>query len=131
MAHEVRVVCTGADRLDGPAQHGRIDFTTLDFHLLDDGRWIVNERGTRLRPFPTDGPQVVTWVDEDGTEQTETATIGSKAVEPVAPTRKVSGGWRWKCPKCRRDRPMSEVTLLRWRDTFPEKRVLDISHLPR
>lgn len=129
VSHEVKVVCTRTE--NARPTHGQVTIAVLDFYPLENGSWVVNERDTRERPFPAGGPQVVTWVDEEGVEHEGTATIGDRAIDSAPSTRKVTGGWLWRCPKCRMNRPLSEANLLRWREALPDRRVLDISLLPR
>lgn len=85
----------------------------------------VREQLTRQMPAP--------WkADADLTVDGEVMRGPSKMIGPVEPTRLDSPAeqWRWRCPKCRRDKPMNGVNLRRWMDAGLGVS-LDISLLPR
>ena len=115
-AHRVTVVCTDK------GSHGRIAWDQFDVtgeHIIH----IATRRGqSALRGKGTaqaDGRQV-------------RISVGARMIVPVASSQAENGTWRWRCPKCGRDRPLTEANLRKAlvvlaRNGAP---VLDISLIP-
>jgi hypothetical protein len=94
------IVCTGK------GQHGRIDWSDV---ILDaDGG--IREGRTRQEPLAA-------------------GQTRRKAVVP-ADSHRTRRGWRWYCPSCHLDKPLTEDHLRAWMNLTTGD-VLDISRLPR
>ena len=113
----VTVICTGK------GTHGRIDWDQFDVNGED-----VDHVTTRLGRAPVRGKGTA---HDDGREVP--ISIGPRMLLPVNPSRDAGGPWRWKCPQCQRDRPLTDAHLRAWiaAVTGSGESVLDISHLPR
>lgn len=116
-SRRVLVICTGK------GTHGSIELAQLD--VTDDD---IKEVTTRRGRAPVRGNGTAR---EDGRQIP--ISIGPRMIVPVTPSRTGHGTWRWKCPKCHRDRPLTEANLRKWITlvTGNGATVLDISHLPR
>lgn len=96
------VICTD------PGCHGRIDWPTL---ALADDEAITEERTRRAPLAPGSGPT-------------------RAAIVPAEGHRGANGTWRWRWPRCGRDRPLTENHLRAWMSATSGSD-LDISLLPR
>ena len=117
MNERITVCCTGK------GTHGRIDWDRFDV-IRDDIEHVTTRRGRS--PLRGEGT-----AQEDGRQIP--ISIGARMIVPATPSRADHGTWRWKCPKCGRDRPLTDANLraaliLLARNGEP---VLDISRLPR
>jgi hypothetical protein len=110
-----RVLCTGR------GDHGRIDWP--DLILGDDGS--IREDRTRQAPSPVRG---IVEGAIDG--QHVSGPLHRKAVVPAEQHLSEGGTWRWKCPRCHLDKPLSEDHLRGWMNATTGG-ILDISRLPR
>lgn len=95
-------------------QHGRVAFPGLT--LGDDGE--IREETSRI------GSTHLPAGDVDGTRVTK------KTVVHVEGHRAANGLWRWECPRCGRNKPLTEKHLRVWMSATRGD-FLDISLLPR
>ena len=109
------IMCTGR------GSHGRIDWPALI--LAEDGT--IRQEATRRAASPVRGTV-------DGTVDGEQVSgkLHHKAVVATENHRSEYGTWRWKCPRCGIDKPLSGQHLLTWMN-LTSAGVLDVSHLPR
>jgi len=101
------VVCTGR------STHGRIAFSALT--LTGGGE--IQQAKHRTGASPVAG-------SVDGVR------VHHRAVLPAASHRAANGTWRWKCPRCGIDRPLTGQRLRLWMQATHGD-ILDISLLPR
>lgn len=117
VTERVTVCCTGK------GTHGRIDWDRFDV-IGDDVTHVTTRRGrSQVRGKGT--------AQEDGRQIP--IGIGARMIVPASPSQAEHGTWRWKCPKCRCDRPLTDANLraaliMLARTGSP---LLDISRLPR
>ena len=117
MSQRITVCCTGK------GTHGRVQWPAL----LVDGDSIIELLVRKGRSgLPTNTP-----VNAEG--EAYVGELMSFAMLPVESHRQPDGGWRWKCPKCRLDKPLSNDNLRKWVDSLLTRgdKVADISHIPR
>jgi hypothetical protein len=94
------IVCTGG------GQHGRIAWSDVILH--EDGG--IREERTRQEPLAA-------------------GQTRRKAVV-LADSHRTRKGWRWRCPKCHLDKPLSDDHLRAWMNVTTGD-TLDLSKLPR
>ena len=113
----LRIICSGG------GSHGEIVATEID--VVDGAVTEVLVRRGRS-PVSGKGSGVV-----DGV--TVPVELGSRAVVSTQPVIGANGTLHWKCPKCRRDRPVAGDKLTAWAAlAISRGRVaLDLSALPR
>ena len=113
---EYVVCCT--DR----GNHGRVNFLPL---VLKDSGEILEMRIRSARP-----PWEKDWkIVADGV--VAPVPLGLPILEESARVPDIADErWRWRCPKCDRDKPLSGANLRAWMAATREE-VLDISLLPR
>lgn len=95
-------------------QHRRLPLSRLT--LTDDGQ--IQEESSRV------GSAHLPVGDIDGT------MVTNKTVVHVESHRDANGLWRWKCPRCGRNKPLTEPHFRAWMAATRED-FLDISLLPR
>ena len=117
MTTQMVVVCTGM------GTHGRIEFQTLKVTGSE-----ISEVTTRRGKSPIRGAGSAL---EDGEEIR--INVPARMIVTVESSRAKNGSWRWKCPQCHRDRPLTDANLRKWIELQQSLGVssLDISHLPR
>lgn len=91
----ISVICTGK------GTHGRIDFD----HFTVSGEDIEHVNVRRGRS-PVQGSGTAL---EDGKEIP--ISVGARMTVPVEPSQGDNGTWRWRCPQCGRDKPISNAKL--------------------
>lgn len=102
-------------------QHGRVTWPKL----IREGNKIHEDLMRRAKAPWSAGSAVVAEGDRSALPDQHLVRAESARVPHLTEER-----WRWRCPSCGRDRPLSGVHLRAWMDAT-DGALLDISHLPR